>query len=123
MKKRKALFAFILFALFLLSVIPASATKWATRRIDALYRNIRIVVDDKEITPTDINGKVVEPFIIDGTTYVPLRAIGEALGKNVSWDSNTSTVNISTPTITPPPDYSTDPPAAPCKNVEVATAK
>lgn len=32
--------------------------------------------------------------IIDGTTYVPVRAVTESLGANVSWDETTRSVNI-----------------------------
>ena len=35
-----------------------------------------------------------EPFIYNGTTYLPVRAVGEVFGKNVSWDGNTKTVYI-----------------------------
>lgn len=46
------------------------------------------------ITPKDTNGKVVEPFIVDGTTYLPIRAVSEALGKDVYWNGQTNTVYI-----------------------------
>ena len=38
---------------------------------------------------------MVEPFIIDGTTYLPVRALSNALGFDVGWDNATSTVSIS----------------------------
>lgn len=34
-------------------------------------------------------------IIIDGTTYVPVRAVTEALGADVAWNGETRTVNIS----------------------------
>lgn len=121
MKKWKILSILLLVALLLSSIIHAGAAEWITRQLEAVYRDIKIVVDDREITPTDVNGKVVTPFIVDGTTYVPLRAIGEALGKDVSWESETSTVRISTPADNPSQDYP-DVPPAPSKNAEVSTA-
>ena len=39
----------------------------------------------------DSTGKKIEPFIYNGTTYLPIRAVGEALGKQVQWDQNTKT--------------------------------
>ena len=36
------------------------------------------------------------PFIKDGSTFVPVRAVAESLGYKVSWDGETYTVNIST---------------------------
>ena len=38
------------------------------------------------IDPKDANGQTVEPFIYNGTTYLPVRAVGTAIGKDVSWD-------------------------------------
>ena len=60
------------------------------------YLNIKITLDGQEITATDVNGKSAEPFAIDGTVYVPVRAISEALGLDVEWDSATNTVKLST---------------------------
>ncbi len=62
--------------------------------IKVTYNNIKIVVDGVEISPKDANGKAVEPFIYNGTTYLPVRAIGDAIGKEVGWDGSTSTVYL-----------------------------
>ena len=45
----------------------------------------------------EIDSKVPEkePFIYDGTTYLPVRAVGEAVGKTVGWDGKTNTVTLS----------------------------
>ena len=59
-----------------------------------VYRGIKIILDGATITPKDANGNVVEPFIIDGTTYLPVRALSNALGFDVGWDNATSTVSI-----------------------------
>ena len=56
------------------------------------YNNIKITLNGNEITPTDANGTYVEPFTIEGTTYLPVRAIASALGLEVNWDGNTNTV-------------------------------
>ena len=119
MKKEKILVALILFALCLSSIIPAGAAEWRTQKLDALYRDIKIFLFGEQITPTDVNGKAVEPFIVDGTTYVPLRAIGEAFGLDVSWDSDTATIHISD---LEAPYYPQKPPE-PSKTVEVSTAE
>lgn len=59
-----------------------------------LYENIRIFLDGDELVPKDANGVTVEPFIIDGTTYVPIRAISEAYDKEVSWDEEKKEIHI-----------------------------
>ena len=61
---------------------------------ELFYKNIKITLDNKEITPTDANGNYAEPFIIDGTTYLPVRGISSALGLGVDWDGNTNTVKL-----------------------------
>ena len=55
---------------------------------------IKIVINGALTEPKDVNGKVVNPFLIDGTTYVPIRAITEALGKKIDWDGETKTIYI-----------------------------
>ena len=73
------------------------------KTITAVYNNIKIVVNGETITPKDANGNAVEPFIVDGTTYLPVRAISQALGEDVDWDGATSTVYIGEkPAVTAP---------------------
>ncbi len=55
---------------------------------------IKIVINGTLIEPKDVSGKIVNPFLIDGTTFVPVRAITEALGKKIDWDGETRTVYI-----------------------------
>lgn len=68
--------------------------KSGTEIIEALYNNIKIYVDGVKIEPKDATGKNVEPFIYNGTTYLPVRAIGEAIGKKVSWEGSSHSVYI-----------------------------
>lgn len=68
--------------------------KEAAETITAVYRNIKLVVDGVQIDPQDVNGNTVEPFIYNGTTYLPVRAVGKAFDKEVSWDGDSSTVYI-----------------------------
>jgi len=80
-----------------IAVIFGGITVYASvgqKTLDVSYNNIRVVVDGELIVPQDANGKEVEPFIADGTTYLPVRAIANALGKDISWDGDTQTVYI-----------------------------
>lgn len=56
------------------------------------YNNIKLSINGKEVVPKDANGNVVEPFTIDGTTYLPVRAVANALDLLVEWDGETNTV-------------------------------
>lgn len=75
------------------SVTPTLARNGAMQ-IQAVFKNIRVCVDGVEMTPRDSAGQVIEPFIYNGTTYLPLRAIGEAVGKEVTWDGSSNTVYL-----------------------------
>lgn len=59
-----------------------------------LIKRIKVFVDGKLIVPSDVNNNYVEPRNIDGTVYVPVRAIVEALGMTADWDNDTRTVVI-----------------------------
>ncbi len=69
----------------MLGCVPTIA-KDVYETIEVKYDNIRIFMDGEEIQPKDANGNTVEPFIYNGTTYLPVRAVGNAIGKEVSWD-------------------------------------
>lgn len=68
-----------------------------TRALEAQFMGITLKVDGNAVVPKDVNGETVEPFAVDGTVYLPVRAVGEALGKDVSWDGGTNTVSVDAP--------------------------
>lgn len=79
-------------ALILGLAVPALAA--TVKQLNASYSGIKITLDGKAITPTDANGSTVEPFAVDGTTYLPVRAVANALGLGVGWDQDTQTVKL-----------------------------
>lgn len=91
-KLAKFLSVTLLLCLLATPALAASETVQAA----LTYRDIKITVDGTEITPTDVNGSSTEPFVMDGTTYLPIRAISEALGCDVVWDDATNSVIITT---------------------------
>lgn len=48
----------------------------------------------KRIVPRDASGAPVEPFLYNGTTYLPVRAAADAMGVDISWDQETYTVYL-----------------------------
>lgn len=60
-----------------------------------LRDDITVEVDGTARTFTDVNGKTVYPLSYQGSTYLPVRAIGELMGKSVDWDGATGTVTLS----------------------------
>lgn len=66
----------------------------SNRTITVSYGGISIYLNGEKQVAKDVNGKVVEPLIYEGTTYVPVRAVSEWLGKTVTWQGNTNSVFI-----------------------------
>lgn len=97
MKNRKKLtFAIALLLLAALLAGTAAATTGTITK-ELAYRDIKIRLNGETLTPRDGDGAAAEPFIIDGTTYLPLRAVASALGLDVDWDGATSTVILESP--------------------------
>ena len=67
----------ILSAVFAISLIGSSA--YAAGDVNVKVNGIDVACDT---------------ILRDGTTYIPLRAVSEALGANVVWDQSTSTASI-----------------------------
>ena len=60
------------------------------------YQNMKVTLNGQELELRDSKGNRVEPFTIDGTTYLPLATIGRALGIDVAWDAASKTVVLTT---------------------------
>lgn len=93
MKKHRILVSLAL-AMTLLCGTALAANTIKTQMIEANYMGIRVVIDGLEVTPKDATGHTVEPFTSNGTTYLPVRAVAEALGKDVEWDGENRIVYI-----------------------------
>lgn len=59
-----------------------------------VYTGVDIYVDDVKLDPQDAKGDPVEAFVYNGTTYLPVRAVGEAVGKTVQWEGKTNSVYL-----------------------------
>ena len=92
-KSLRALIALLCLGALLVTVALAAGTY--TKTLTAYYQNIKLTINGQTVEPKDVNGNVVDPYIVDGTTYLPVRAVSEALGKQVDWDGDTNTVLIS----------------------------
>lgn len=84
-------------AMLLSLSVPAMATN-ATKNAWVNYSDVKIVADGAPIVPRagGDSGAAVEPFVWNGTTYLPLRAAAAALGITVGWDGATSTISLTT---------------------------
>ena len=93
MKKRlQGLFAGVLIGAMLTSGITIASN--TTTLYDVMTNGIKIFVDGQKLNPRDVTGNIVEPFIYNGTTYLPVRAVANALDKAVYWDGPNYTVYL-----------------------------
>jgi type 1 fimbria pilin len=102
----------------LVMLLLSGATVFAasrTQSINITFNGIRLVVNGELVTPRDGAGNVVEPFIWNGTTYLPVRAVASALGQEVDWDGNTQTVYIGQMTGTQTPIATPETPPTPSR--------
>lgn len=73
-------------------VIPAFAA--LTSKNIQVYTGLNLYLNDNKFIPRDANGNQVEVFAYNGTTYLPVRAISEAVGLPIQWEGSTSSVYI-----------------------------
>lgn len=94
-EKSKGFITGFLVSALVFGLAGTTAATVASKTITADYNNIKVKLDGEYVILGDANGKLVEPFAVDGTTYLPVRAISDALGLDVGWDQSTSTVLLS----------------------------
>lgn len=80
----------LMFTMFLTTSYAANVYKKTIEVVSGINVNF----NNQALDMTDANGKSVEAFIYQGTTYVPLRAVSSAFGADISYDSNTHTVDF-----------------------------
>ena len=66
-----------------------------------LRPDMTIIIDGVQRDFYNAGGQEVHPILYSGTTYLPVRAIGELMGKNVDWNQTTKTVTLSGTRTTP----------------------
>ena len=88
---------FAVSALLLVAMVTAlGVTATAASRSIEVEDGIGISINGAKFIPRDADGKKVPVFLYNGTTYVPVRAISEAMGMDVSFNSATRTVQLTT---------------------------
>lgn len=96
MKKKLTLLLAVVIALSLVAV--GAVGKGVVEKIEAELRgDFTVVVDGVKQTFRDVNGNVVEPVLYNGTTYLPVRAIGEMMGKTVYWYQDEKRIELAEP--------------------------
>ncbi|MCD8180582.1 MAG: hypothetical protein LUF26_03775 [Firmicutes bacterium] len=68
--------------------------KSATETIEVTYDNIKVYKDNVLCELKDANGSTIEPFIYNGTTYMPVRGTANLADMEVTWDGAEKTVYL-----------------------------
>lgn len=87
-RKYGKLAIFIAVAILTLSIASTGFAADTIVNLKAYYRNIKIFKNGTQTYMTS------QPFIVDGTTYLPLRAIAELLDKDITWNGTTYSIGI-----------------------------
>src|SRR6476620_8168613 len=93
MKKLGIISIIVVFAMALLAT---GAFAGANSELIQAYINhdIKLTVNGAKFTPKDSDGNTLEPIIYNGSTYLPVRALTNAIGGSAVWDDKTQTVAI-----------------------------
>lgn len=84
------------FAALLLLVCLCMTAFAASGRTIEVADGVGISINGAVFIPKDAAGKQVPVFIYNGTTYAPVRAIGEAMGLDVQYDAASQMVRLTT---------------------------
>lgn len=101
----KSFMSGIIFTVLIFALVGTAAATVGKKTVELSYNNIRVTLDGEPVNLVNAGGGAVEPFIIDGTTYLPVRAVATALGLYVDWDATTKTVILTTSKPTQPPEH------------------
>lgn len=104
--------------LLLCGLVMTAGAKTGKVMQELTYRDIRVSLDGEVLDLRNAVGDKVEPFMFDGTNYLPVRALAEALGLNVAWDGKEVMVVLTTPEPEPAPE-----PEPPKTDYEITNAQ
>lgn len=121
--KFKGFITGVLVTLALIGSIGTAMATVGTKAANLEYSNIKVTLDGVPVKLVDVNGNPVEPFIISGTTYLPVRAVAGAFGLEVDWDGATQTVILAHPGATQPDPVPVAPSGTPTVGQQNALAK
>lgn len=96
MKKRTRIRDMVLGALIatLLFGLAATALAALTPMDIQVFTGVKVYVDDQLVDPRNVNGEPVDVLAYNGTTYLPIRAVGNALGLAVQYDAATQSAYL-----------------------------
>ena len=83
---KKTVKGFILGTIITTMLMSTALGAGVKKTIEVAFNSINLTVNGDRVD--------ADTILYEGTTYIPLRAAAEMLGKDVGWDQNTSTASI-----------------------------
>ena len=81
-------------AISFLGLSKDEAAIQGTKTVKITYAGIKITIDGKATTLKDLEGRAIEPFLMDDTMYVPISPLVRQFGKSSTYDTKTKTLAI-----------------------------
>lgn len=92
-RKSKRYLAFLTILSMLMVLMPSVYSESKVSEDTAtLSGTINIMFDGQEFNPLEEDGSEIFPIVYKGRTFLPLRAILERIGANITWDGATSSI-------------------------------
>ncbi|PKM51021.1 MAG: hypothetical protein CVV02_08795 [Firmicutes bacterium HGW-Firmicutes-7] len=98
MKKLEKL-VYVILGMVLMVILSSTAVPVIAAMVEkkiTVATGVNMYFDDVKLDAVDANGNQVKAFVYNGTTYLPVRAVAEAIGKPVFWEGATNSVFIGT---------------------------
>lgn len=90
-------------AIMLAIVLLVNGLVVFAQNIQAQISDVNIFVNGVKLTMKDSQGNTLQPLVYNGSVYIPVRAVSEAVGKPVTWEGKTKSVYVGkTPNATTP---------------------
>ena len=84
----------LIFAAAATAVLACGTSAFAVSDVHATIYEDPVFVEGQEVYCWSPSGKETDYLSYNGTTYIPIRTAGEWMGKNVSWDAETKTIEL-----------------------------
>ncbi len=85
MKNKVLILIMVIF--LLLNIVTGAIASDIIEKIDAAINyGIKITINGELFEPVDDSGVELRPIIYEGRSYLPLRAVAEAVDMNIAWD-------------------------------------
>lgn len=70
-------------------ILPSSTNAAVlTKNIQANYHDVKVMYNGTAVT------NEIEPFIVNGTTYIPVRMMAGVFNKDITWNGSTYTITV-----------------------------